>query len=157
MAFKGSKSVQFLLVNIHAGSPTNLTFSHICNMLCQIFWLSSNGEDMETHYAHLIDDKAFKIISSFALDLYENGCSIITCSFNNDFNCIIFVGSTCPTKGSQWFVSCNEVFNFYFSIHSWFNFSPKNVSCVSMNKMLNMYMGSTWVHCSRWQATWSWW
>jgi hypothetical protein len=47
---------------------------------------------METHYAHLIDDKAFKIISSFALDLYENGCSIITCSFNNDLNCIIVLG-----------------------------------------------------------------
>jgi hypothetical protein len=62
---------------------------------------------------------------------------------------LFLFGSTCPTKGSKWFVSCNEVLIFHFFIHSWFNFSPKNVSCVSMNKMLNMYMGNTWVHCSR--------
>ncbi len=53
----------------------------------------SNGEDMETHYVRLIDDQTFEIISSFALDPYENGCSIITCSFTDDFNAYYCVGT----------------------------------------------------------------
>jgi DNA damage-binding protein 1 len=33
------------------------------------YYLSgSNGENMETHYIHLINDHTFEIISSFALD-----------------------------------------------------------------------------------------
>ncbi|CAK9232974.1 unnamed protein product [Sphagnum jensenii] len=53
----------------------------------------SNGEDMETHYIRLIEDQTFEIISSFALDPYENGCSIITCSFTDDFNSYYCVGT----------------------------------------------------------------
>ncbi|XP_024396613.1 DNA damage-binding protein 1a [Physcomitrium patens] len=53
----------------------------------------SNGEDMETHYVRLIEDQTFEIISGFPLDPYENGCSIITCSFTDDSNVYYCVGT----------------------------------------------------------------
>lgn len=53
----------------------------------------SNGEDMENHFVRLIEDQTFEINSSFALDPYENGCSIITCSFSDDPNVYYCVGT----------------------------------------------------------------
>ncbi|XP_073392348.1 DNA damage-binding protein 1 isoform X2 [Physcomitrium patens] len=65
-----------------------------------------NNEDIETHYVRLIEDQTFEITSGFALDLYEIGCSIITCSFTDDSNVYYCVGTAYalpeesePTKG----------------------------------------------------------
>ena len=35
---------------------------------------------------HLLDDQTFEIISSFQLDLFGNGCFILSCSFLDDKN-----------------------------------------------------------------------
>ncbi|KAH8956048.1 hypothetical protein BDL97_07G017700 [Sphagnum fallax] len=57
----------------------------------------SNGEgwlfQRETHYIRLIEDQTFEIISSFPLDHYESGLSIITCSFTDDSNSYYCVGT----------------------------------------------------------------
>lgn len=73
----------------------------------------SNGEDMETHYVRLIEDQTFEIISGFPLDPYENGCSIITCSFTDDSNVYYCVGTAYalpeesePSKVSAIFTRC---------------------------------------------------
>jgi hypothetical protein len=77
-------------VSIHAELATknSRTFA-IC--FAKYFPSSSNGEDMETHNIHLIDDQTLETISSLVLDAYENGCSIITCSFTNNFNSYYYV------------------------------------------------------------------
>ncbi|KAH7289838.1 hypothetical protein KP509_30G020500 [Ceratopteris richardii] len=50
-------------------------------------------EDMETHFVRLLDDQTFENIASFQLDAYENGCSIISCSFTDDNNVYYCVGT----------------------------------------------------------------
>jgi DNA damage-binding protein 1 len=68
---------------------------------------------METHYVRLIEDQTFEIISWFSLDPYENGCSIITCSFTDDFNVYYCVGTAYalpeesePSKVSTFLTGC---------------------------------------------------
>ncbi|KAJ7544909.1 hypothetical protein O6H91_09G098400 [Diphasiastrum complanatum] len=53
----------------------------------------TSGEDTETHFVRLIDDQTFEIVGSHQLDTYENGCSIITCSFTDDSNIYYCVGT----------------------------------------------------------------
>ena len=52
-----------------------------------------NMEEMETHYVRLLDDQTFENVTSYQLDAYENGCSIMSCSFTDDSNVYICVGT----------------------------------------------------------------
>jgi len=52
----------------------------------------TNIEEIETHFVHLIDNQTFEVLSSYQLDTYENGCSILSCSFTDDNNAYYCVG-----------------------------------------------------------------
>ncbi|XP_011011818.1 PREDICTED: DNA damage-binding protein 1a-like isoform X1 [Populus euphratica] len=76
------------------------TFS-ICSMKNQ-----SNAEESEMHFIRLLDDQTFEFISTYPLDTFEYGCSILSCSFSDDSNVYYCVGTAYvlpeenePTKG----------------------------------------------------------
>lgn len=92
--------------------PLNEHARRICHQessrsfaICSAKYLT-NMEDMETHYVRLLDDQTFENTASYQLDTYENGCSIISCSFTDDSNVYYCVGTAYalpeenePTKG----------------------------------------------------------
>lgn len=92
--------------------PLNEHARRICHQessrtfaICSAKYLT-NMEEMETHYVRLLDDQTFENIASYQLDTYENGCSIISCSFTDDNNVYYCVGTAYvlpeenePTKG----------------------------------------------------------
>ena len=45
------------------------------------------------HFVRLLDDQSFEFISTYPLDTYEYGCSIISCSFSDDNNVYYCVGT----------------------------------------------------------------
>lgn len=61
--------------------------------ICSVKYSQANIEETETHFVRLLDDQTFEIISSYALDTYENGCSILSCSFTDDNNAYYCVGT----------------------------------------------------------------
>ncbi|KAJ4757800.1 DNA damage-binding protein 1 [Rhynchospora pubera] len=54
---------------------------------------AASTEDMETHFVRLLDDQSFDIISTYALDAYEYGCCVLSCSFAEDSNAYYCVGT----------------------------------------------------------------
>jgi len=54
------------------------TFAVLCSKskLC--------SEDPEKHFVHLLDDQSFHLKSTYPLDTFEHGRSIISCSFSDD-------------------------------------------------------------------------
>ncbi|KAM7270364.1 hypothetical protein ACFE04_029578 [Oxalis oulophora] len=60
----------------------------ICSLKSQ-----SSAEETEMHFIRLLDDQTFDIISTFSLDTYEYGCSILSCSFSDDSNVYYCVGT----------------------------------------------------------------
>ncbi|KAI3988674.1 hypothetical protein MKX01_027038 [Papaver californicum] len=74
--------------------------------ICTMKYCQSSNEDSEMHFVRLLDDQTFDIISTYPLDTYEYGCSILSCSFADDTNVYYCVGTayvlpeeTEPTKG----------------------------------------------------------
>uniref|UniRef100_A0A5B7BQC4 DNA damage-binding protein 1 n=1 Tax=Davidia involucrata TaxID=16924 RepID=A0A5B7BQC4_DAVIN len=74
--------------------------------ICSLKYCQSNAEDTEMHFIRLLDDQTFEFISTYPLDQYENGCSILSCSFSDDSNVYYCVGTAYvmpeenePTKG----------------------------------------------------------
>ncbi|KAF2317858.1 hypothetical protein GH714_041177 [Hevea brasiliensis] len=66
----------------------------------------SSAEESETHFIRLLDDQSFEFISTYQLDPFEYGCSILSCSFSDDINVYYCVGTAYvlpeenePTKG----------------------------------------------------------
>lgn len=66
----------------------------------------SNAEETEMHFIRLLDDQTFEVISTYPLDTFEYGCSILSCSFSDDNNVYYCVGTAYvlpeenePTKG----------------------------------------------------------
>ncbi|CAK7350159.1 unnamed protein product [Dovyalis caffra] len=66
----------------------------------------SNAEESEMHFIRLLDDQTFEFISTYPLDTFEYGCSILSCSFSDDSNVYYCVGTAYvlpeenePTKG----------------------------------------------------------
>ncbi|KAL0321393.1 UNVERIFIED_CONTAM: DNA damage-binding protein 1 [Sesamum radiatum] len=66
----------------------------------------SSVEDSEMHFIRLLDDQTFEFISTYPLDQFESGCSILSCSFSDDSNVYYCVGTAYvmpeenePTKG----------------------------------------------------------
>ncbi|OAY47208.1 DNA damage-binding protein 1 [Manihot esculenta] len=66
----------------------------------------SSAEESETHFIRLLDDQSFEFISTYQLDPFEYGCSMLSCSFSDDINVYYCVGTAYvlpeenePTKG----------------------------------------------------------
>ncbi|KAK9227132.1 hypothetical protein WN943_012181 [Citrus x changshan-huyou] len=66
----------------------------------------SCAEESEMHFVRLLDDQTFEFISTYPLDTFEYGCSILSCSFSDDSNVYYCVGTAYvlpeenePTKG----------------------------------------------------------
>lgn len=53
----------------------------------------SSAEESEMHFIRLLDDQTFEFISTYALDTFEYGCSILSCSFSDDCNVYYCVGT----------------------------------------------------------------
>ncbi|XP_010537808.1 PREDICTED: DNA damage-binding protein 1a [Tarenaya hassleriana] len=65
-----------------------------------------NAEESEMHFVRLLDDQTFDFLSTYPLDAFEYGCSILSCSFTDDKNVYYCVGTAYvlpeenePTKG----------------------------------------------------------
>ncbi|GMI74364.1 damaged DNA binding protein 1A [Hibiscus trionum] len=66
----------------------------------------SSADESEMHFVRLLDDQTYDFISTYPLDTYEYGCSILSCSFSDDPNVYYCVGTAYvlpeenePTKG----------------------------------------------------------
>eukprot|EP00899_Mesostigma_viride_P024186 jgi/Mesvir1/4952/Mv04573-RA.2 len=67
---------------------------------------SPNGDDQETHFVRLLDDQTMETLHHYQLEQFENGCSIISCSFADDPTVYYCVGTAMalpeesePTQG----------------------------------------------------------
>ncbi|XP_011085220.1 DNA damage-binding protein 1 isoform X1 [Sesamum indicum] len=74
--------------------------------ICSLKYNQSSVEDSEMHFIRLLDDQTFEFISTYPLDQFECGCSILSCSFSDDSNVYYCVGTAYvmpeenePTKG----------------------------------------------------------
>ncbi|KAK4399406.1 DNA damage-binding protein 1 [Sesamum angolense] len=74
--------------------------------ICSLKYNQSSAEDCEMHFIRLLDDQTFEFISTYPLDQFECGCSILSCSFSDDNNVYYCVGTAYvmpeenePTKG----------------------------------------------------------
>ncbi|CAN4082374.1 unnamed protein product [Withania somnifera] len=74
--------------------------------LCSVKYTQSNADDPEMHFIRLLDDQTFEFISTYPLDQFEYGCSILSCSFADDSNMYYCIGTAYvmpeenePTKG----------------------------------------------------------
>lgn len=61
--------------------------------ICSLKYSQSSSEESEVHFIRLLDDQTFEIISTYALDTFECGCSILSCSFSDDNNVYYCVGT----------------------------------------------------------------
>ena len=55
----------------------------------------SSAEESEMHFVRLLDDQTFEFMSTYRLDTFEQGCSILSCSFSDDGNVYYCVGTAC--------------------------------------------------------------
>jgi DNA damage-binding protein 1 len=54
----------------------------------------STKDDNEVNYVRLIDDQTFETLAKFQLDVYEQNCSIVSCTFEKDEkHCYYLVGT----------------------------------------------------------------
>ncbi|EYU19140.1 hypothetical protein MIMGU_mgv1a0005922mg, partial [Erythranthe guttata] len=74
--------------------------------ICSLKYNQSSAEDSEMHFIRLLDDQTFDFISTYSLDQFECGCSILSCSFSDDNNVYYCIGTAYvmpeenePTKG----------------------------------------------------------
>ncbi|XP_038978806.1 DNA damage-binding protein 1a [Phoenix dactylifera] len=61
--------------------------------ICSLKNCQTSTEEAEMHFVRLLDDQSFEFISTYPLDTYEYGCSIISCSFSDDNNVYYCVGT----------------------------------------------------------------
>ncbi|XP_077229211.1 DNA damage-binding protein 1 [Tasmannia lanceolata] len=61
--------------------------------ICSLKYCQLSTDDSETHFVRLLDDQTFEFISTYQLDTYEYGCSILSCSFADDSNVYYCVGT----------------------------------------------------------------
>lgn len=74
--------------------------------ICSVKYNQSGGDESEMHVIRLLDDQTFDFISTYPLDTFEYGCSILSCSFSDDSSVYYCVGTAYvlpeesePTKG----------------------------------------------------------
>lgn len=53
-----------------------------------------SAEESEMHFVRLMDDRDFEFLSTYPLDAFEYGCSILSCSFTDDKNVYYCVGTS---------------------------------------------------------------
>lgn len=61
--------------------------------ICSLKYNQSSTDDSVAHHVRLLDDQTFEFVSTYALDQYEYGCSILSCSFSDDSNVYYCVGT----------------------------------------------------------------
>ena len=61
--------------------------------ICSLKYNQSSTDESETHFIRLLDDQTFEFISTYPLDTFEYGCSILSCSFSDDSNVYYCVGT----------------------------------------------------------------
>ncbi|URE33533.1 DNA damage-binding protein [Musa troglodytarum] len=61
--------------------------------ICSLKNCQTSNEETEMHFVRLLDYQTFEFISTYPLDTYEYGCSIISCSFSDDNNAYYCVGT----------------------------------------------------------------
>ncbi|XP_031130290.1 DNA damage-binding protein 1-like [Ipomoea triloba] len=61
--------------------------------ICSLKYNQANADDTEMHFIRLLDDQTFEFISTYPLDQFEYGCSILNCSFSDDSNVYYCVGT----------------------------------------------------------------
>ncbi|KAJ0844874.1 putative transcription factor WD40-like family [Helianthus annuus] len=61
--------------------------------ICSLKYNQSSTEESEMHFIRLLDDQTFDFISTYSLDQFEYGCSILSCSFSDDNNAYYCVGT----------------------------------------------------------------
>ncbi|KAL6500624.1 DNA damage-binding protein 1a [Orobanche hederae] len=74
--------------------------------VCSVKYNQSSAEDAEMHFVRLLDDQTFDFMSTYPLDQFESGCSVLSCSFSDDNNVYYCIGTAYvmpeenePTKG----------------------------------------------------------
>ncbi|XP_022727310.1 DNA damage-binding protein 1a isoform X2 [Durio zibethinus] len=53
----------------------------------------SSADESEMHFIRLLDDQTFEFISTYPLDTFECGCSVLSCLFSDDANVYYCVGT----------------------------------------------------------------
>ncbi|KAK2994115.1 hypothetical protein RJ640_003638 [Escallonia rubra] len=114
IAKEGELTIGTIVQTLHIRSiPLGEHARHICHQeqsrtfaICCLKYNPSSTEDSEMHFVRLLDDQTFDFISTYPLDQYEYGCSILSCSFSDDSNIYYCVGTAYvmpeeiePTKG----------------------------------------------------------
>ncbi|KAF9599350.1 hypothetical protein IFM89_036807 [Coptis chinensis] len=61
--------------------------------ICSMKYGQSSTEESEMHFVRLLDDQTFEFISTYPLDTYEYGCSILSCTFADDSNSYYCLGT----------------------------------------------------------------
>ncbi|EXC25620.1 DNA damage-binding protein 1a [Morus notabilis] len=61
--------------------------------ICSVKYNQSGGDESEMHVIRLLDDQTFDFISTYPLDTFEYGCSILSCSFSDDSSVYYCVGT----------------------------------------------------------------
>ncbi|KAF9588985.1 hypothetical protein IFM89_017664 [Coptis chinensis] len=61
--------------------------------ICCMKYGQSSTEESEMHFVRLLDDQTFEFISTYPLDTYEYGCSILSCTFADDSNSYYCLGT----------------------------------------------------------------
>lgn len=61
--------------------------------ICSLRYNQSTADECEAHFVRLLDDQTFEFISTYPLDQFEHGCSILSCSFSDDTNVYYCVGT----------------------------------------------------------------
>ena len=86
--------------------------------LCSVKYNQSSAEDTEMHIIRLLDDQTFEFISSYSLDQFEYGCSILSCSFSDDNNVYYCVGTAyvMPEENEPSKVNILNAYCFFLSI-----------------------------------------
>ncbi|GJW54584.1 DNA damage-binding protein 1 [Tanacetum coccineum] len=91
-AFEGS-FITFLSLGGHAETYAAIEEQSRTFAICSLKYKQSSTEDSEMHFIRLLDDQTFDFISSYSLDQFEYGCSILSCSFSDDNNAYYCVGT----------------------------------------------------------------
>ncbi|CAA6668092.1 unnamed protein product [Spirodela intermedia] len=84
----------------HSLHPSGEHARRICHQeqsrtfaICSLKHIQTGTDDTEMHFVRLLDDQTFDSMSTYALDSYEYGCSILSCSFADDTNTYYCVGT----------------------------------------------------------------
>ena len=91
MISRSFTSALFHWMNMHARcichQEQSRTFA-ICSLKIQ-----SSADESKMHFIRLLNDQTFEFISTYPLDTFEYGCSILSCSFSDDRNVYYCVGT----------------------------------------------------------------